>query len=149
MPGGSLGRMSNAPRSQALGPKLVLPDAASALQWYADTLGAEVTQRYDHAGTVVFAEMVVFGTTVTLKDADSHDPVPEPGPILDVTLEDPDSLAQRMVAAGAESIFPVADQPYGARGGRVRDPYGVQWLVQTPLWLTPEQVQAALDGMEG
>jgi PhnB protein len=133
----------------ALRPKLVLPGAAAALAWYADVLDAEVTQRYDHHGAVVFAAMEVFGTTVTLKDADQHDPVSQPGPILDVTLSDPDTVERRMLDAGAESVFPVADQAYGARGGRVRDPYGVQWLLQTPLTLEPEQVQQAVDDMGG
>lgn len=39
----------------------------------------------------------------------------------------------------------MADQQYGARGGRARDPFGVQWLVQTPLALGPEEVQRHLD----
>lgn len=133
----------------AVNPKLVLPDAAAALQWYADVLGAEVDQRYVAGDAIVFASMEVFGSTITLKDGDSHDAVPEPGPILEVTIEDPDDLVQRMMEAGAETIFPVADQPYGARGGRVRDPHGVQWLVQTPMWLEPEEIQAAIDSMGG
>lgn len=132
-----------------LRPKLVLPRAAAALAWYADVLDAEITERYDHEGSVVFAAMTVFGTTVTLKDADQYDPVTEPGPILEVILGDPDATEHRLLDAGAESIFPVADQPYGARGGRVRDPFGVQWLLQTPLTLDPDQVQEAIDRMGG
>jgi PhnB protein len=62
-------------------------------------------------------------------------------------VDDPDTLAARMVTAGAEVVFPVADQPYGARGGRVRDPFGVQWLLQTPVTMTPEEVQRAIDEM--
>ncbi|QYJ03315.1 VOC family protein [Nocardioides panacisoli] len=133
----------------SLSPKLVLADTAAALQWYADTLGAEVDQRYVAGDSIVFASMQLFGATVTLKDGDAHDPVPSPGPILELTVDDPDDLVHRMLDAGAETVFPVADQPYGARGGRVRDPHGVQWLVQTPLWLTPDQVQAAIDAMGG
>jgi PhnB protein len=132
--------------ANALRPKLVLPDATAALDWYVGVLDAEIEERYDAGDNVVFAAIVVFGTTVTLKDADAHDVVPQPGPILDVVTEDPDGVERRMLAAGATSVFPVADQPYGARGGRVRDPYGVQWLVQSPLTLRPDEVQAALGG---
>lgn len=35
----------------------------------------------------------------------------------------------RAVTAGAEVIFPLADQFYGERGGRLRDPFGQQWMV--------------------
>ena len=52
-----------------------------------------------------------------------------------------------MVAAGGEVVFPVADQSYGARGGRVRDPFGVQWLLQTPVSMTPDEMQRAIDEM--
>ena len=33
------------------------------------------------------------------------------------------------VDAGAEVIFPLADHFYGERGGRLRDPYGQQWMM--------------------
>jgi PhnB protein len=131
--------------TNAVRPKLVLSGASNALQWYADILGAAVGQRYQVGEQVVFAELVVLGTTITLKDADQADPVPQPGPILDCVVDDPDALATRMVQAGGEIVFPVADQPYGARGGRVRDPFGVQWLLQTPVTMTPDKVQRALD----
>jgi PhnB protein len=137
----SLDRMTN-----ALRPKLVTNDAAGALRWYADVLDAEVGQRYEAGGRIVFAELVLLGTAVTLKDSDSADPAPQPGPILDCVVDDPDGLAARMVDAGGAVVFPVADQPYGARGGRVLDPFGVQWLLQTPLSMSPEEVQESLEG---
>ncbi len=131
----------------AVRPKLALSGASDALQWYADVLDAVLGDRYQAGEQVVFAELEVLGTTITLKDADEADPVPQPGPILDCVVDDPDHLAARMVAAGAEVVFPVADQPYGARGGRVRDPFGVQWLLQTPVTMTPDEVQRAIDEM--
>jgi PhnB protein len=127
----------------AVRPKLVLADASAALGWYAEQLGAREVSRYVIAGSLVFAEMEVLDTRVTLKDADDADPVPVPGVLLDVVLDDPDTVAERMVAAGAVVVFPVADQPYGARGGRLRDPFGVQWLLQTPVTMSPDEVRAA------
>jgi PhnB protein len=52
-----------------------------------------------------------------------------------VSLEvgDPDAVAAQAVAAGATEMFPVADQPYGMRQGRVVDPFGHHWLVGRPL----------------
>jgi PhnB protein len=43
--------------------------------------------------------------------------------------EDVDAAWERALAAGAEIIFPLADQFYGERGGRVRDPFGQQWML--------------------
>ena len=36
---------------------------------------------------------------------------------------------QRAVSAGAEVIYPLEDQFYGERGGRLRDPFGQQWMM--------------------
>jgi PhnB protein len=102
----------------------------------------EVRSTYPVGDRIVFAELEILGCSVTLKDADDTDPAPGsglPGPILDVVTAEPDALAAAMVDLGAEIVFPVADQPYGARGGRVRDPYGVQWLLQTPVTVSPEE----------
>jgi PhnB protein len=30
-------------------------------------------------------------------------------------------------------LFPMADQPYGLRQGRVEDPFGHHWMVSKPL----------------
>jgi PhnB protein len=43
--------------------------------------------------------------------------------------EDVDAAWERAVAAGAEVLFPLADQFYGERGGRVRDPFGHHWML--------------------
>jgi PhnB protein len=48
-------------------------------------------------------------------------------------VDDPDAVAARAVAAGGREMFPVADQPYGMRQGRVVDPFGHHWLVGRPL----------------
>lgn len=125
--------------------KLVLADAAAAMDFYRDVLGAEERARFMHQGRVVFAEMRVLGAAITFKDADDHDPVPASGPILDVLCDDPDALARSLLDAGAEVVFPMADQPFGGRWGRVRDPYGVQWLVQSESEKSAAEIQAMLD----
>ena len=49
--------------------------------------------------------------------------------IMVVTVPDVDSLWARAVAAGCEVIHPLADQFYGEREGRLRDPFGQQWML--------------------
>lgn len=121
------------PVTHAVRTKLVVADGRSALDWYARALGAHLGGVHEDGGHVQHADLVVLGTHLSLKDADDTDPVPVPGPILEVVVADPDRLEAALLDAGAESVFPVADQFYGARAGRVRDPYGVQWLLTTPV----------------
>jgi PhnB protein len=40
-----------------------------------------------------------------------------------------DAAWDRAIAAGAEVIYPLDDQFYGERGGRLRDPFGQQWMM--------------------
>jgi hypothetical protein len=44
---------------------------------------------------------------------------------LALIVDDPDALARQALAAGAREIYPVEDQPYGWRVGRVVDPFCV------------------------
>jgi len=44
-------------------------------------------------------------------------------------VDDPDAAQARALAAGATEKFPVTDQPYGMRQGRVVDPFGHHWLI--------------------
>ena len=128
--------------------KLVVADADAAIAFYVAALGAEPGARYTVDGAVVHADLVLPGGRVEIKDADVHDPAPgpdRPGTLMSLTTDDPDAVAERMLAHGALVVFAVADQPYGARGGRLRDPFGHQWMLQTPLDATPEAVQQALD----
>ncbi|MCB1302405.1 MAG: VOC family protein [Tetrasphaera sp.] len=130
-------------------PKLPVRDAGAALAYYAAALGAEVTQRYEHAGAVVFAELRRGALAVQVKDGDAVDPAPEPGRrsgvLLDVGTPDPNGLAEAFLAGGGEVVFPMADQPYGVRQGRIRDPFGHEWIIGSPNTMTPAQVQAALE----
>ena len=123
--------------TQSIRPKLVVDEARSALQWYAEAVGATIGQVHEHGDSVVHADLVVLGTHLSLKDGDGVDRSPTslgvPGQVLEVVVDDPDPLVARMLERGAEEIFPLADQDYGARAGRVRDPFGVQWLVTTPV----------------
>jgi PhnB protein len=50
-----------------------------------------------------------------------------------MVVEDPDAAFDRAVAAGAKVVWPVADQPYGWRIGRIVDPYGHHWEIGKPL----------------
>jgi PhnB protein len=48
-------------------------------------------------------------------------------------VEDCDALYHRAVAAGAASLSPPADQPYGDRNAGVQDPFGNAWYLSTHI----------------
>ena len=112
--------------------KLVVSSADRAIAWYAGALGAEQGERHEMGGRVVVADLFAMGTALTIKDADDHDPVTE-HLVLEILTDEPDLLWARLVEAGAEVVHPLADQFYGKRAGRVRDPFGVQWILTGPL----------------
>ncbi len=123
-------------------PKLVVSDATAAIAFMVEVLGAVEGPIHRRRGSVQHATVHLGGRALSLKDADEHDPAPTPGAIVEVTCADPDAVAGRAVAHGAEEVFPVADQSYGSRAGRLVDPWGTQWLVQTPVTMTPEDFAA-------
>ena len=50
-----------------------------------------------------------------------------------LVAEDPDTLFDRAVAAGATVIWPIMDQSYGWHIGRVVDPFGHHWEIGKPI----------------
>jgi PhnB protein len=48
-------------------------------------------------------------------------------------VPDADALYARALQAGAASVHPVADQPYGDRSGGVKDPFGNTWYIATHI----------------
>ena len=134
----------------ALVPKVVAESADEAIDFYARAFGFEPAQRYTVGEHVVFAEVRIGDVRLQVKDADETDPAGDGRIPLVLTLEctDAAAVADRAVAAGAETVFEVADQGFGMTQGRVLDPYGVQWILsQDTEDLTPEQVQQRLDEM--
>ena len=77
-------------------------------------------------------EFQALGTTLTIKDADAHDPATQ-GLILDVLIDDLDPVWDAFVEACAAVVFPLENQFYGKRAGRPRDSFGVQWILSGPL----------------
>lgn len=119
-------------------PRLVVADAAAAIDFYRTALGAkEVARHHGPDGKIVHAELSIGGVTVALKDEGGGDVAPTTlggtPVILALAVDDADAVGEAMTRAGATVIYPIADQPYGERGGRLADPFGHQWMVGHPL----------------
>jgi PhnB protein len=123
-------------------PRLVFAGEASrALQFYADAFGAEILDEpfLDPDGRVVHSELRIGDSVVFLTDEGDGEGV-APGSlggkvttVLAVNVPDVDRVWERAVGAGCEVIYPLADQFYGDRGGRLRDPFGHQWMLSTHI----------------
>jgi PhnB protein len=61
--------------------------------------------------------------------------------VMSLCWENVDVAWERAVGAGAEVIYPLADQFYGERGGRLRDPCGQQWMMSQHIEnVSPEEM---------
>jgi PhnB protein len=121
-------------------PFLAVRDVAAAIDFYGEAFGAtEVGERLVAPDGRVVAEIEIDGERVGLATEAPELGTPSPETVgattvrLSLAVDDPDAVAERAVGAGATLMFPVADQAYGLRQGRVVDPFGHHWLIGRPL----------------
>jgi PhnB protein len=116
--------------TETLAPWLSVPDGPRALSWYADAFGAVDRYRLEDDGRVVVARLAIGGADFWFGEDPSAG---GGGPIrLILTVDDPDPVFARAVAAGATEVSPVAEE-HGWRVGRLADPFGHHWEVGTEL----------------
>ena len=132
-------------------PYLQVMNTGKAIAWYEQVFCAKEVRAPLVApdGTCMNAEIEIEGTRLMLADetpkVGSSSPATLGGTsvVLDLHVADADSVFQRAVDAGAKEIYPLADQFYGDRAGRVRDPFGHHWIIATRLREVPEAEMVA------
>jgi uncharacterized glyoxalase superfamily protein PhnB len=116
---------------QTVTPYLLYEDAAAALEFLSEAFGFEETMRIETLdGRVAHAE-------ARLGDGEVHlgQPLKPSGPrrlggttvLLYVYVDDVDAHCKLARGAGAVIVEEPADQPYGERRYRTRDPEGHAW----------------------
>ena len=119
-------------------PRIVVSDGAAAIDFYRRAFGAEeVGDRFtDPGGRLIHAVVRMGDSMVAITDDTGDGPVAAPervdGLVTCVLLlywEDVDAAWSRALDAGAAVVFELNDQFYGERGGRLRDPFGQQWMM--------------------
>lgn len=138
-------------------PRLVVSDASAAIDFYTEVFDAEELERYAMPdGAIVHAAIRIDGAIVALAEDDP--PHHNTGPailggssvILTLLCDSPDAVADKAVRKGATIIFPVDDQFYGHREGRIRDPFGHQWILSKVVrQMSPEEIEAAMASLAG
>jgi PhnB protein len=123
----------------------------AAIAFYGAAFGAvEIGERFTGPrGQLIHAEVRIGDAVVMITDeADNGAPARSPQALDGVVTaimatywEDVDAIWERAVAAGAEVIYPLSDQFYGERGGRLRDPFGQQWMLSQRIeQVSPEEM---------
>jgi uncharacterized glyoxalase superfamily protein PhnB len=121
-------------------PRLLVRGAANALEFYRRAFGAiELGRHADPNGKIVNAELKLGDSIISLAEESpeygNHSPQSLGGATTIITLnvEDADAVWNQAIAAGAQVIFPLADQFYGFRQGRLADPFGHLWIISTQI----------------
>jgi PhnB protein len=136
-------------------PYLIVRDAARAIAFYKEALGATEVLRLDSPdGKVAHAELKIGGGFVMLGEEMAE--MGYKGPLafggspvsLLVYVPDVDAVFARALKAGAETKRAVADQFYGDRSGAIVDPFGHQWMIATHMRDVPkEEMEKAMAAM--
>jgi uncharacterized glyoxalase superfamily protein PhnB len=121
----ALGPNSLANKARTVTPTLFADNAADYMAFLTRALGAVEEMRAGDAEHVRYARMWIDDAAIELGDGN-----PMPGAFM-LYVADPDARYERALAAGATSIMPMTDQPYGRIGG-VQDPLGGEWFFSRP-----------------
>jgi PhnB protein len=141
------------PARPKLVPLLVVRNAARAIAFYVDALGATEMVSYMNKarGTVSHADLSVgdamFSVTEEARAWNSDAPPSLGGSpvVLQLHVEDVDAAFERVCRAGAAIVFPLMEF-CGERMGRVRDPFGHLWILSQRIEeLSPEEIQLRRD----
>ena len=141
----------------SVAPAIAVRNAAQAIEFYQKAFGA--VERYrlidPESGKIGHAELTINGALLMLSDEyPQYNKTPQTlGGVSAkflITCPDVEAAFARALAAGAEAIMPLTTQFYGHRDGRVRDPFGHEWLLsQIVEEVTPEEMQRRWDAVVG
>lgn len=123
-------------------PMLSVRNGVRAIEFYKAAFGAEELFRVGEDGGAVVAQLSVGEADFWLADESPEHSNFSPETLgggsvrMVMVVEEPDAVFARAIAAGAKEVWPVEDQPYGWRVGRVVDPFGHHWEIGKPLETT-------------
>ncbi len=136
-------------------PHLAVSNGPEALEFYKSVFAAEEGDRMMAADgkRLMHGETIIDGHKCFLSDEFGQDeggtvktPQTLGGTCVRITLmtNDADALVERAVDAGARVLMPLQDLFWGARYGKIVDPFGHEWGINQQLKeQTPEETQAA------
>jgi len=120
-------------------PTLSVRRGAAAVEFYKQAFNAEVLFCMADPEGAVVAQLSIEGVDFLVADESPEHGNYSPETLgggtirMGLVVADPDAVAAQAIAAGANEIYPVADQDYGYRLGRIKDPFGHHWEICRPL----------------
>ncbi|MET9224107.1 VOC family protein [Streptomyces sp. NPDC003300] len=109
-------------------PWVVTDDTGAFLDFVAAAFGGEELGRVATEDGLIGHGEIRIGDTVVLA-FDRHADWPVVPSLLRVFVADADEAFARAVAAGGRIVTELADDAFGQRGGRIKDPFGNIWWV--------------------
>src|SRR5579863_9590866 len=123
----------------ALAPMLSVRRGSAAVDFYKAAFGATELMRFESPDGEVVAQLAVGESDFWVADESPEHKNFSPETLggatarMVLTVDDPDAVFAKAVAAGAVEVWPVADQEYAWRVGRLVDPFGHHWEIGKPL----------------
>ena len=133
-----MNNLSNHP-FPSIAPLLSVRRGKCAIEFYKKAFGADALFHIEDDKGEVVARLSVSGAEFWLADESPAHSNFSPESIggssvrIVLTVEDPDAVFERAISAGATVVYPVSDQRYGWRLGRLADPFGHHWEIGKPL----------------
>lgn len=138
-----------APHIHEVFPYLCVRDSAAAIDFYRSAFGA--TERFrltEPSGRIGHAELQLGPIVLMLCDEFPEYGIRAPGDadsrpfVIHLHLDNADAAAKRAIEAGATMIREPADEFYGERSCRIRDPFGHEWLLGHSIEeVSPDEMQ--------
>ena len=125
-------------------PHLIVNDGLAALKFYREVFGAKEGDNMmsPDGSKLMHGEIVLDGHKLFVSDwfapsdgGSLQSPEILGGTCMRITLmtDDPDAVVERAVSGGSKVLMPVQDMFWGARYGKIRDPFGHEWGINQQL----------------
>jgi PhnB protein len=115
---------------RAVTPYLTVHKPAELIDFVTEAFGAIEHFRATGSAAGMHAEVSIGDSVVMIGGAEHIEPKPT---AIHLYVPDVDQAYERAIKAGAKSLMPVVDQPYGERSGGVEDVHGNRWYIATPF----------------
>jgi len=124
--------------TSGLTPYITVEGGKDAIAFYENAFGATaLTVRLGQDGVrVMHAHLLINGSSLMISDnfVEYSGAMKPPASVtLHITVDDADAWWDRAIANGATVEMPLADQFWGDRYGRLRDPFGHSWSISGPV----------------
>ena len=138
-------------------PHLIVSNGLAAIDFYKSVFGATEGHRMmaPDGKRLMHGEIVLDGHKFFLSDefeASEGGTLKSPKALggtcvrITIEVEDADATVERAVAAGAKVLMPLQDLFWGARYGKILDPFGHEWGINQQLKeQSEEETQAAAE----